>query len=86
MIRSAGVPSATEWKTLPSGFRVVRRPCGVQPVRRQKRHTFRNAMVAPDMLQMGLSALWWKLKDRWHQKRTAKLIVWCLPARLPASA
>jgi hypothetical protein len=82
MIRSAGVPSATEWKTLPSGFRVVRRPCGVQPGRRkQGRFAGRRRFpVTPDMLQIGVAALWWKVRDRWQQKRAARMIVWRLPA------
>lgn len=63
MIRSAGAPSTSKWKQVPAGFRVSRKPFHHRSVRMARPAMPRPRSTMPDMVQIGMAALFWHVQD-----------------------
>ncbi len=82
MIRSVGGRPATEWKAVPSGFRVVRgshaaqfAPAGEGALSGDGRHR----MPPGDALRIGGALLYWRLSDLLTEWRPRREVVRRLP-------
>ncbi|WP_372888694.1 hypothetical protein [Sphingomonas sp.] len=67
MIRSADAPPTSEWRDVPSGFRVTRksraRPCDSHRVSIGPMGTLRVRSTATYLVRIGATALFWHVRD-----------------------
>ncbi|MGY4395711.1 hypothetical protein ACVWZA_000872 [Sphingomonas sp. UYAg733] len=75
MIRSAKARPATEWRSVPSGFRVVRGPHAVPGGNGSRPMPDRHSTMSGDVLRIGGAVLYWRLIDLLREKRPRREIV-----------